>query len=238
MVMKTDVRTLGALLPLLIAMPAMAQYAGPGWSHSEDTYYENSLQYHPFRFHFDGGGTITQRANANALNNGWNAGAGFTWYPTSHLPLGLRLDGSYNEFSARNALLDQASATYQTRVDDGTIKMWGGDVDVEIDFHLGASVRAYLVAGGGWYKVETTYRQQQFAKAIFCDWWSCGPGYVGVHAIVARDTSQWHFARNVGIGMEFGLSRRASFFVDARYMRLDPGNRKSDFLPIRAGLRF
>jgi Outer membrane protein beta-barrel domain len=236
--MKTDTRTLGALLLLMVATPAMAQYAGSGWTHSEDTYYQNSLQYHPFRFQVDGGGTITQRASENALNNGWNVGAGITWYPTSLLPLGLRFDGSYNEFSARGALLNQASATYQTRVDEGTIKMWGGDGDVELDFHLGASARLYLFGGVGWYRQQTTYRQYQVQSATFCGWWGCAPGYYGTHAIVERDTTDWHFAKNAGFGLEFGIGQRASFFVDARYMRVNPSSRRFDFLPIRAGLRF
>jgi opacity protein-like surface antigen len=236
-VKKTDVVTLGVLSLLGIAMPAFAQYEGPSWIHSVDTYYSHTLQYHPFRVQVAGGGTITQRAIENDLSNGWNVGAGLTWYPTSHLPLGLRLDGIYNQFSPRGALLDQATARYQTRVDSGTIRMWGGDVDLEIDFHLGASVRLYLVGGGGWYRQQTTYRQQ-VAGATGCDWWRCGAGSGNVDAIVARDMSKWHFARNVGLGMEFALGERASFFVDARYMQLDPRRQKSDFLPIRAGLRF
>jgi opacity protein-like surface antigen len=233
-IMKTLVGAPVAVLLLALAVPAMAQYGGPGWP-SEAT----SFQYHPFRFHFDGGGTITQRTSATELDNGWNVGAGLTWYPSSQLPLGLRLDGSYNHFSARTPLLSQAAAFYQTPVDNGTVRMWGGDVDLEIDFRLGARVRGYLVAGGGWYKQQITYRQEQLVGGYLCDWWGdCYPGYIGVDSIVARKTTQWHFARNVGFGLEFALGGRASFFVDARYMRLDPNDRKSDFLPIRAGLRF
>jgi opacity protein-like surface antigen len=233
---KTDARALGALLLLAIAMPVVAQYEGPEWIHSIDTYYP-SLQYHPFRVQVSGGGTITQRASENDLNNGWNVGAGLTWFPTSHLPLGLRLDGIYNHFSARNALLAQAAARYQTRVDSGTVKMWGGDADAEIDFHLAASARVYLIGGVGWYRTQTTYRQR-VAGATVCNEWRCDGGFGNVDAIVARDMTGWHFARNVGLGMELALGERASFFVDARYVQLYPRNRKSDFLPIRAGLRF
>ena len=238
--MKTHVVAMAAVLQLAVAMPALAQYEGPEWSHTETTYYYgDAFQYHPFRFHLDGGGTITQRSSATDLDNGWNVGAGLTWYPTSQLPLGLRLDGSYNHLNARGRLLDQAATIYRTQVDNGTIAMWGGDVDLEIDFHLGNNVRAYLVGGGGWYRQQTTFRQQQFFSATICDWWwGCGPGYVGVEGIVARNTSDWRFTRNAGFGLEFALGGRASFFVDARYMRMDPRNRKADFLPIRAGLRF
>jgi Outer membrane protein beta-barrel domain len=218
--------------------PPPRQYAAPQWVHSETKYYDDGFQYHPFRFHIDGGGTITQQANAKYLDNGWNAGLGFTWYPTSHLPLGIRVDGSYNDFTLRRALLDRAQATYQSRVDSGNQRMWGGDVDLQLDLHLSPYIRAYLLAGGGWYKQQTTYRQTNYQAGYICYWFGCGPGYYGVTGIVARNTTEWHFARNAGFGFEFAMGPWTSFFVEARYMRLDPRNAKSDFLPIRAGLRF
>lgn len=214
------------------------QYTPPQWSHSETSYNDSAFQYHPFRFHIDGGGTITQRSTENYLDNGWNAGAGFTWFPTSHLPMGIRIDGTYNDFTARRALLDRAQATYQTRVDSGNQRMWGGDADLELDLPLSPYVRAYLLIGGGWYRQQTTYRQTNYQAGYICYWFGCGPGYYGVTSIVSRNTTQWHFARNAGLGFEFSMGPWTSFFVEARYMRLDPANAKSDFLPIRAGLRF
>jgi hypothetical protein len=196
------------------------------------------FEYHPFRFHVDGGGTLTQRSNDTLLDNGWNVGLGLSWFPTSHLPLGIRVDGTYNEFDARTPLLDQAAATYGTRVDNGTQKMWGGDVDLELDLPLSAYVRFYLLAGGGWYRQQNTFRQVTAYPGYFCDWWGCGPGYYGYNSIVARNTTDWHFARNAGLGFEFAAGPRTSFFVEARYMRLNPNDAKSDYLPIRAGLRF
>ena len=201
--------------------------------HSESTSYDdaNGFHYHPFRFHIDGGGTITQRSNENYLDNGWNAGAGFTWYPTSYLPLGLRVDGTYDEFKARGALLQQASTTYNTPVDHGTVKMWGGDTDLELDLHFSPYVHGYLLAGGGWYKQQDIFRQSFFDNGYGCGWWGCG-------YTVARYDSNWTFARNAGLGLEFALGPDASFFVEGRYMRLNPTDAKSDYIPIRAGLRF
>jgi opacity protein-like surface antigen len=221
------------------APPPTRQYSQPQWAHSETSYTEdNGFHYHPFRFHIDGGGTITQRSSENYYNNGWNVGAGFTWYPTSHLPLGVRVDGTYNEFNARNLLLQQAAATYMTHVDSGTQKLWGGDVDLELDLHFTPYVRGYLLAGGGWYRQQTTFRQTNWSSGYVCDWWGCGPGYFGTTGIVARYNTDWHFARNAGLGLEFAMGPIVSFFVEARYMRINPNNAKSDFLPIRAGLRF
>ena len=219
--------------------PPARQYDRSQWKHSESNYYESSgFKYHPFRFHIDGGGTITQRSNDSLLDNGWNAGLGFSWFPTSHLPMGIRVDGTYNEFSGRAPLLNQATSTFGTRVDNATQKMWGGDVDLEIDVPLSYSVRMYLLAGGGWYRQQTTYRQRNFYNGLLCDWWGCEYGYFGVDTIIARNLTTWHFAKNAGLGFEFAMSPWTSFFVEARYMRLNPNDAKSDFLPIRAGLRF
>jgi hypothetical protein len=210
----------------------------PQWVHSESTYPDTSFKYHPFRFHIDGGSTLTQNANDTLLDNGWNVGLGLSWFPSAHLPLGIRVDGTYNEFDARPGLLDQAAATYGTRVDNGTRKMWGGDVDLELDLHLSPHVRAYLLAGGGWYKQQDTFRQINFYPGYICDWWGCGPGYYGVGTTVARNNSDWRFAKNAGFGLELAMGPATSFFVEARYMRLNPNDAKSDYIPIRAGLRF
>jgi Outer membrane protein beta-barrel domain len=220
--------------------PPAAQYGQPHWVHSVSTIYDEAYGFHyrPFRFHIDGGGTVTQQTSEKSFDNGWNAGLGLTWYPTSLLPLGLRIDGTYNEFSARDALLNQASAAYGTLVNDGTMKMWGGDADLELDLHLSHFVHMYFLAGGGWYRQQTTFRQVNFYGGYLCDWWGCEPGFYRSSAIVARNLTEWHFARNAGFGLEFAMGPRASFFAEARYMRLDPTRAKSDFLPIRAGVRF
>jgi hypothetical protein len=148
------------------------------------------------------------------------------------------VDGTYNEFKARGLLLQQASQTYMTPVDSGTQKIWGGDTDLELDLHFSPYVRGYLLAGGGWYRQQTTFRQTDYSPGFGCNWWGCGPGYYRSTGIVARNNTDWHFARNAGVGLEFAMGPIASFFVEARYMRIDPNDSKSDFLPIRAGLRF
>ena len=232
--------------PATTTPPPPRQYSQPQWVHSESTYSAgssssnaNGFQYHPFRFHVDGGGTITQRQSENYFDNGWNVGAGFTWYPTSALPLGLRVDGTYNEFGLRNQLLQQASETFNTTVDRGNQKMWGGDTDLELDLHLSPYMRAYLLAGGGWYRQQTTYRNTTYIPGYGCNWWGCGPGFYRNTDIVAREESGWHFAPNAGFGLEFAIGPIASFFVEARYMRVSPNeNLKWDYIPIKVGLRF
>jgi hypothetical protein len=220
--------------------PRPTPYTRPDWVHTESEYPEavNGFHYHPFRFHIDGGGTITQQANDTSLDNGWNAGLGFTLMPSSVVPLGIRVDGTYNHFDIRTPLLQQAAATFGTNVDRGTARMWGGDTDLELDLNFSPYVRAYLLAGGGWYRTQYTYRQVNYSNGVACGWWGCAPANIGTSSIVARNTTAWRFARNAGFGLEFAMSPRSSLFVEARYMRLNPNNSKDDFLPIRVGLRF
>ena len=215
--------------------PPPSQYGSPQWVHSESTYpggdNGNGFHYHPFRFHIDGGGTLTEKSNTQDFADGWNAGFGVTWYPTSHLPLGLRVDGTYNEFNIRNPLLAQVAEANGTGVYHGFQRMWGGDTDLELDLHFSPYVHGYLLAGGGWYKQQDIFRQSFFDNGYGCGWWGCG-------YTVARYDSNWTFARNAGLGLEFALGPEASFFVEGRYMRLNPTDAKSDYIPIRAGLRF
>jgi Outer membrane protein beta-barrel domain len=232
--------------PPATTAPPPRPYAQPQWAHSESAYGESGsnanaygFQYHPFRFHVDGGATITQRQSENYFDNGWNVGAGFTWYPTSQLPLGLRVDGTYNEFGLRHQLLQEASETFMTQVDRGTQKMWGGDTDLELDLHLSPYMHAYLLAGGGWYRQQTTYRDSSFNSGYGCNFFGCGSGFFRNNDIVAREETGWHFAPNAGFGLEFAIGPRASFFAEARYMRVGPNeNLKWDYIPIKVGLRF
>ena len=219
--------------------PPPAQYGNPQWAHSESTYPggndANGFHYHPFRPHLDGGGTLTEKSKfTQDFADGWNAGLGFTWYPTSHLPLGLRLDGTYNEFNIRNPLLAQVAQANGTGVYHGFQRMWGGDTDLE---SLTSTLLAPCSTATCYCRRRLEYKQQTIIRQGFidggygygCDW--CG-------FTVARYESNWTFARNAGLGLEFAMGPEVSLFIEGRYMRLNPTDAKSDYIPIRAGLRF
>jgi hypothetical protein len=238
-----------ALLPFTaIAFPAMAydvqsdQHPAQFDQHTDWAYTDAStpeaLHYRPWHFQIEGGPAITQRAAAEDLDNGWNAGAGFTWYPTRYLPFGVRGDATYSRFDARQPLLDAASAATGANISDGTRERWGGDLDGEFDIPITPSARLYLLAGVGWYKSQSTYRQTSQSPALVCSWWGCVNGYVTETTTASQSTTKTQFARNLGLGMEFGTGPGTSFFVEARYMRLGPANQKQDFIPVHFGLRF
>jgi hypothetical protein len=230
-----------AALPLTAAVPAMA-YDVQFDQHTDWAYTDSSspdaLHYHPFHFQVAAGPVFTQKAASDDLNDGLNVGGGFTWNPSRYVPFGIRADASYSRFSARQPLLNQTSSALGTQVDDGTVQRWGVDLDGEIDVPLSPVARIYLLAGAGWYKTESTFRQGQDSVATMCAWWGCELGYVHTEAVISSTTTGRQFARNAGIGMEVGLGPGTSFFIEARYMRLGPQSGRQDFIPVRFGLRF
>ena len=205
--------SLAAALSLLPAAPAVA-YRG-------DAYACDSCEFFPyraFRMQIEGGRTITQGWGEQYLDNGWNVGRGFTWQPDSNVPLGLRVDGMYQRFEARPLLLTQASATFGTKVDEGSVTMWGADVDAEYDIKVSYWVRLYFLGGVGWYDEQNSFRQEG--------------------TLVSRNTTGVHFAKNAGVGVEFANEGTVFFFIDVRYMRFKANGQNVDFIPMRLGLRF
>jgi len=65
------------------------------------------------------------------------------------VPLALRSDGAYMSFDARQLLLDRAAASLGRPIDDGNVKLWGGDIDAELDLELSPGSRLYFLVGGG-----------------------------------------------------------------------------------------
>lgn len=211
--MSKPLLSLAAGLSLLAATPAVA-YGGDAYA-CDDC---EQFPYRPIRLQIEGGRTITQGSAAQYLDNGMNLGLGFTWQPTAGYPLALRVDGMYQSFGARELLLTQAAANFGTNIDEGTVKMWGADIDAELDLRVSYSARVYFLVGGGWYDEQNTFEYQG--------------------SPVRRNTTGTHFAKNAGAGVEFANGGTVFFFIDVRYMRLAINGGNLDFIPIRLGLRF
>jgi hypothetical protein len=192
------------------------------------------IRYRPLTMHIDGGYTFETGKTDRYLDDGSNVGFGFTWFPTAALPVGLRIDGSYSRFRATNALLD-LSGGYTS----GHVNVYGGDADLQLDLaHRSSRWKLYLFGGAGWYREQTYLRRVTLEQGIFCNYFFCGRGVGPVLTGVDRSTSDWHSAWNAGLGWEASLAGGASFFIEARYLRIAPHDSGMQFIPVTAGLRF
>jgi len=191
------------------------------------------LRYRPFTFQIDGGYSVTTAPTNQLLDGGANVGLGFSWFPTPVLPIGLRVDGSYSWFRAKDALLNAGN------FNSGHENFYGGDADLQLNLARNSSaVQVYLFGGAGWYREHTVLRQVSIVSGYVCDWYFCEPGYFPAVTAEQRTTSDWHHAWNAGVGIEFPIADRGSFFIEARYLRILPNSDQTKFVPIRVGLRF
>ncbi|MGH8260441.1 MAG: outer membrane beta-barrel protein [Steroidobacteraceae bacterium] len=226
--MKKALYVLGALLPLAAASPAMAQF------------YYSGETYRPLHWQIEGGYSATTGTTSTYLDGGWTFGGGLTWYPSPTSPAALRVDLGYSQYNATNNLLVQNQTLLQTEIDSGVGRTWGGDVDGQLDFRLGPRVTGYLLAGIGAYQRQIELYQTVLGGGVFCDpWWGfCGSNFFPADATVARTTSSVEFAWNAGLGIDVPMGNGMSWFIDARYLRIGSGDERTEFVPIRVGLRF
>jgi opacity protein-like surface antigen len=189
------------------------------------------IRYHPLRVQIDGGYSVAAGSAARALDDGWNGGLGLTWFPSSVLPLGVRVDTSYSRFGASGESLAAASESLGTPLSFGHENIYGGDLDAEIDLPLGPTAREYFFGGAGQYREQTVYEQIYAPGRCF---FFCG-GYV---ATAEQTTSRWLNSWNAGVGFEFEVADPATFFIEARYLSIGHANGRQAFVPIQMGIRF
>ncbi|MDB6091748.1 MAG: hypothetical protein JWN85_4532 [Gammaproteobacteria bacterium] len=222
--MTRYVRSLGAVLLVGSCLPAFAQVYDP--------------QQRPLQWHVDGGYSITTGRTADFLSNGWSIGSGVTWRPIADSPLALRADLHYSHFDATDRLLNLGEVVNQTRIDNGNGQILGLDVDAVLNVPLSGGVRAYVLAGIGvdYRRIELT--QTVAVGGFVCDqWWGfCGQGYFPGDVLVDREETT-RFAWNAGLGVEFPLYGGQSWFIEARYNRMET-RQPTEIIPIRVGYRF
>jgi opacity protein-like surface antigen len=185
----------------------------------------------PLQWFIDGGASITAGTTADFLDSGWSIGTGFTLRPVPGQPFMLRADVNYSRFNATNQLISLGQAVNQTPVDNG----YGQTVTAFLNGVLEAPVSAwtrFYVTGGvglGYRRIELTQ------NGFLCDPFFCGSGF-GSNAVVASEATT-RFAWNAGVGVDFALPAGQSWFVEARYERIET-QEPTEFIPIRCGLRF
>lgn len=225
-----------ASAPIPAPPPAPPRYVAPAVVVERDqTPPPTELKYHPFAVQIDGGYSVAAGNTSQYLDDGANAGLGLTWFPTSALPIGLRLDGSYNWFSARHDLPNGNVGAYTS----GHENIYGGDADLQLDLaHRSSRSKFYVFGGAGRYRERTDFRQVSLVNGTVCSFFGCGPGTYPAVTSVEHSTSPWHNSWNAGLGWEAALADHSSFFIEARFLRILPNDSKTQFVPIRLGFRF
>ena len=227
--MRRYIYPLGALLLLGAAAQAPAQ------SYVERYY---SPQQH-FHWHMDTGYAATTGQTGDILDGGWTVGGGFTWQPDFSSPLALRTDINYSRFNATRQLIGINQAADQTEIDDGYGEIVDLAVDGEYRMPLGPYMTAFALAGVGVAHRRLALTQTVPVGGYFCDPWfgvcefDLEPGAV---VVASDDTTR--FAWNAGLGLDFALGNGETFFVEARFTRMQTAAQPTDFVPIRVGLEF
>ncbi|MBS0422763.1 MAG: outer membrane beta-barrel protein [Proteobacteria bacterium] len=218
----------------VLTLAGVANVANAQYGYSNDYAYGRG----PVQWHIMGGAALTTGHTADYLETGYTIGGGLTFRPAPMSLFSLRADLSFSRFNATNRLLNIGAEQNQTEIDDGWGDIVNLDVDGVLDIPLGARVRGYVMAGvgGAYRRIDLT--QTVGFGGYFCDDWYgyCGIGVVPGDVLVQREETT-RFAWNAGVGVEFPLDRGQSFFVEARYSRMETPN-PTEFIPIRIGYRF
>src|SRR5262249_33129465 len=114
------------------------------------------LRYRALSAQAGGGFTAGTGSTSGYVNDGANAGAALTWFPSEALPLGVRGEGSYTWFKPAAGLLALNGVGYNR----GELNVYGGDIDLRWNLaRLLARWQLYLVAGAGWYRIDTSLQK-------------------------------------------------------------------------------
>jgi opacity protein-like surface antigen len=189
-------------------------------------------------WHIDTGYAATTGQITDALDGGWTLGGGLTWQPDFSSPLALRADLDYSRFDATRQLIGINQALDQTQIDDGYGEIVDLAVDGEYRLPLSPYLTGFAVAGVGVAHRRIALTQTVPVGGYFCDPWFgyCDFGLVAGDEVVASDNTT-DFAWNAGLGLDFALGGGETFFVEARFTRMQTSP-PTDFVPIRVGLRF
>ena len=226
--LKRSVCLLGALLLMSAGGRASAQ-----------TYYEQTFRpWQPLHWHVEAGYGPTLGQTSKYLDGGWTLGGGLTWQPSRGTPLALRADLDYSYFYATRNLIALNERADQMQIDNGYGQVFGLNVDGEWRMRLSPMTSAFFLAGVGVNHRRIALTQTLAFGSYFCDpyFGYCDYGLVPGQAVVASDDTT-RFSWNAGAGLDFSLHDGQTFFVEARYMRLQTPQ-PTEFLPITVGMRF
>jgi opacity protein-like surface antigen len=220
--MKASLRLLAPLVLAGLAAPAFAQVY--------------QVQPLPVQWYVEGGPSFPLNTTSNYFNTGWTLGGGFNVRPDPSQPFYLRTDFDFSRFGAASELISAGQAATSTAVNGGYGEVFDAQVDGVLEQPLNGMARIYFMGGLGlaYRHIELTQNGPTLCNSFLG---ACGPGFAGTttNGVQAYDATR--FAWNVGAGVDFPLNGVQSWFVEARYERMET-QQPTEFLPVRFGFRF
>lgn len=223
-------RTLGVLGVLVLA--------GVAGRASAATYYDQVFRpWQPIHWFMEIGYSPTLGQTSQYFQGGFTLGGGLTWQPRPG-PFALRADLEYSRFDATRNLIAINEQADQIQIDNGYGEVFGLNVDGEMRAPLTATTTAFFLAGVGLNHRRIALTQTVAFGDYFCDpyFGYCDYGLVPGDEVVASDDTT-RFSFNAGAGLDFDLRDGQTFFIEARYVRVQT-SQPTEFVPITIGLRF
>jgi len=187
----------------------------------------------PFHWHVLGGYSETLGTTQDYLQGGFLFAGGFSFTPQPGSPLDVRFDLSFSEHNASNFAIASGQQNTNVYIDGGTGDIWSVTGNLVYHVPLGYGMRGYGIAGVGSYHARIALTQSG-AGGYYCDPFSY---YCDNGAAVVESQGVTKLGWNAGIGVEFPLPYGRSWFIEARYHRIDT-NTPIEFAPIAVGYRF
>jgi hypothetical protein len=160
----------------------------------------------------------------NSAKLGWTGHAHLGWFPGTS-PVGIRVDGDYSSFCARELDCPNCSAT----------KLWqlSGELEWRIPLDRKSKVNPviYFLGGGGfdWFTDFVPYRKQDDGTLVTAGSKTV-TGVPGFPAVIVSDDGGTFYHWSVGGGIQLG-----GFFVESQYKSINTDGASSMHVPILAG---
>jgi opacity protein-like surface antigen len=225
---RSSIYALGALALLTVGARASAQ-----------GYYEQTFApQEPVHWHLQIGYSPTVGSTGQYFDGGITLGGGLSWRPRPNQPFALRADIEYSHFGATRNLIALNEQLDQIQIDSGYGEVIGLNVDGQYKRAITPWISGFALAGIGVDHMRVALTQTVAYGSYFCDPWFgfCSYGLVPGDMVVASGSST-RLSWNAGVGLDFLLRDGQTFFVEARYQRIET-SQPTAFVPLTVGLRF
>jgi hypothetical protein len=160
----------------------------------------------------------------NSSGIGWTGHAHIGWFPGTS-PIGIRIDGDYTGFSARDLDCPNCSST--------KLGQLSGELEWRIPLDRKSKVNPvlYFLGGGGidWFSDFAPYRKQDDGTIVTAGSKTI-TNFPGIGAVVSTDDSGTFYHWSVGGGVQLG-----GFFLESQYKSVNTNGASSMHVPVLVG---